>query len=385
MTTQNNRPQAARGRLSPDKTKKRPFVPVKKDGRAREITVYGVAFGSIREMLIALKNDISDQFLTSKSVEHQIKIVSARLSYGWTPEQSIGFFDVPNSAKKGYAHPIKCAGKIYASERALAVAFNIPHKILHQRLHRDKWPAEAAVELVLPPDYRELIGDVRGCIYLVEHKASQKKYVGLTIDTSRRTWQHLAAGRRGQFAPGTLQHAIAEFGADQFTFQLLIVDQPAFELPALERAWIAALGTLKPHGYNQNRGGVFGGIPKPVIVGGIRCLGLAHACLIFEISYSTVVCRLARGWSIDEAFGLIIRAAKTRTPITLDLGGGPIHYPSAAAACRHLGLRRGEVARYRYRHKLTWEHSIVSVSQRPRELKRWRCSRIWSNSTGEVR
>jgi hypothetical protein len=327
-------------------------------GRAKPITLLQIFYPSLTAARNAVADLVNDPILSHKNSQDQIKMLSERLREGWTAEQAFGFEPPPPWAIKGYAHPILCAGTSYKSERDMARAYNIPHKILHQRLHRDKMSAEAAVNLEPPAKYRDTLETVVGCIYLLTHRATGKCYVGLTVDESRRLWQHFASDRLLTRKAGTIQDAIATHGRVAFDLEILESNIPGPQLAARERHWIKQIGSLKPRGYNQNAGGVVGGYGAPVFVDDVKYLGLSRVADEFGITLSCLVGRLKLGWSLEEAVNLKDRTPKTRTPINLDLGGRVLHFPSAARARRELGLGKRELIWRRYKLNQSWDDAI---------------------------
>lgn len=88
-------------------------------------------------------------------------------------------------------------------------------------------------------------------IYLIQHTASGKRYVGQSIDIAKRLKDHesLRSGR------GVLSNAIRKHGWEAFHSEVLeicLVDV----LDQSEIAWISRLNTLHPLGYNLTTGGV---------------------------------------------------------------------------------------------------------------------------------
>lgn len=329
--------------------------------KSRRVTILGKYYGSISEAIKELQDHISETRLLSKATKDMVKIISWRLCNGWTPEQAFGFEPPPLCAAKAEAHPILCDGKLYPSETALAAAFGIPYKILAQRLHRDKWPAEAAVGLEPPPKTALLGDNIVGVIYMWRHKITGKAYVGLTIDEPRRAWQHIAASKTGKTKPGTLQHSISIQGIDAFEFIILEDGIPGADLPARERFWIDKMGTLAPNGYNQNRGGVIGGFGGVINIDGITYLGFSRLAEGVGLPLGTIMGRIRMGWTIEEAAGLRDRTPLTRSRISMILAGEDLEFPTISAACRYLGLNRKTVERYKLKTKQSWETAIHAI------------------------
>jgi group I intron endonuclease len=330
-------------------------------GRAHPLVLLCYEYASLTQALNALGDDLPDTFLKTKPRKAQIQIISYRLIAGWSPEEAFGYFPPPKSAQKGYAQPLRCAGKEFPSKSALAKSLGVTKKLLGQRLSREKWSVEVAAGVAAPPHYLANLGNKVGCIYMWNHKPSNKKYVGLTIDTHRRNWQHALLSKSKNAAPGTLQHAMAEHGRDQFEFLILEDNIPAADLPSRERYWIKMWGSLKPYGYNQNAGGVFGGIGSPIIVDGIAHSGFTTVADHYKMTIGKLKGRMNIGWSIEDAVGLTGRKPKTRSPIILNICSTTREHPSKAAACRFWGLRHSDVKRSVQREGKTWENAIIDA------------------------
>jgi hypothetical protein len=331
-------------------------------GRSKSVTLFGVTYITITAALIALQDRLTDPVLTGKPRGGQVKTISERCLSNWSDEEAFGFLPPPPHAQKGYARGVECSGHKYNSIAELAGAYNLSPKVIYQRMGREGWPAEAAVNLVPPPPNVESLRNLTGCIYCITHQASGRAYIGLSIDSPRRMWRHLSDAKKRCAPVGTLHHAITRFGAAAFDLRILEENIPAYYLPVRERHWISHLGTLRPNGYNQNQGGVFGAYAAPITIAGIEYIGVTHAAAHFNMSPSKFVRRRNLGWSHEENVGLVPRETKTRTKITLDLGGDePTVFPSAAAACRMMKLPRGPLARLRARSNRTWQDIISEM------------------------
>lgn len=94
-----------------------------------------------------------------------------------------------------------------------------------------------------------------GIIYLMTNLVNGKYYVGQTKNLRIRINQHLCAGRPGK-AQFPVSKAIAKYGRESFTFDVIgsASDQPS--LDNLEALWITVLSsTVKGYGYNRRLGG----------------------------------------------------------------------------------------------------------------------------------
>jgi group I intron endonuclease len=104
-----------------------------------------------------------------------------------------------------------------------------------------------------------------GVIYLITHKVSGKKYVGLTTGGIEHRWsQHKSAARKG--SPCAIHQAIRKYGQEAFT--LGILEEVRGDLSCLAQAevrWIAEQSCVSPKGYNLTLGGEFLDWSLPVI------------------------------------------------------------------------------------------------------------------------
>lgn len=134
-------------------------------------------------------------------------------------------------------------------------------------------------------------GFANGIIYLITHKASGKRYVGLTIQALERRWQHhLEQALAGHIKGAESLHAaLRKHGPDAFEIRQIDQGTTKKDLEKKERHWIEKLGTLTPHGYNISSGGVSGGSnKKPTVIDGIRFesvkKAIAHVAMTRGIS-----------------------------------------------------------------------------------------------------
>ncbi|MXV84953.1 hypothetical protein F4Z98_16475, partial [Candidatus Poribacteria bacterium] len=91
-----------------------------------------------------------------------------------------------------------------------------------------------------------------GSIYKITNTLSGMAYIGKTVHDAEKTRKRNHLSGRGN---KPLKDDIDKYGEDVFTFEILhdgII--PEF-LDTLEREEIAKHNTMKPYGYNQNRGG----------------------------------------------------------------------------------------------------------------------------------
>lgn len=157
-------------------------------------------------------------------------------------------------------------------------------------------PPEVAFQRVPNP------GVKNGTIYLITHRNSGKKYVGLTVQSIERRWvYHQQQARAGWIKSlEGLHAAIREFGPEAFVIKAIDSGETKVDLEAKERAWIRQHGSLVPTGFNISTGGGRGGVgAKPVTLDGIRFestkLAVAHLAETREISFEAAKARLLKG------------------------------------------------------------------------------------------
>ncbi len=145
-------------------------------------------------------------------------------------------------------------------------------------------------------------GYANGTVYIIEHKPSGKKYVGITIVTlNERMQNHCEQAARGIIKnPLSLHAAIREYGPDQFHIQKIDNGTTKGGLEELERYWISKLSTLIPHGFNISAGGCSGGsIGSPTSIDGINFpsqrLGAEYLARTRGISIDAAKARIRTG------------------------------------------------------------------------------------------
>lgn len=116
-------------------------------------------------------------------------------------------------------------------------------------------------------------GYANGIIYLVEHIASGRKYVGLTIVQIEERWRrHVEQAYMNQIKNyESLHAAIRKYGPASFKIQQIDQGVCKSDLEGKERYWINKLSSLAPEGFNISPGGGSGGAHgRAVVVDGIR-------------------------------------------------------------------------------------------------------------------
>lgn len=188
-------------------------------------------------------------------------------------------------------------GVFYPSIRAACAALSPPaSETTIERWIKSGTAPEAAFMRVPNPGYRN------GIIYSVTHRATGKRYVGLTVQSLERRWKYhqeqAAAGHiKGE---ASLHAAIREHGAEAFEVCQIDGGTTKLDLEAKERRWIAALGTLAPHGFNLDPGGVSGGSnARPVVLDGVKYGSVGEAALAVQAMYGVTEAaakkRIAKG------------------------------------------------------------------------------------------
>ena len=98
-----------------------------------------------------------------------------------------------------------------------------------------------------------------GTVYCVTNQLNGKRYVGATVRSLARRWgdhRRLSRLPRTSRRRDVFLDAIRQFGEDAFEVRILAIAGTTEEMHALERRFIADLGTLIPNGYNVALGGV---------------------------------------------------------------------------------------------------------------------------------
>ena len=94
--------------------------------------------------------------------------------------------------------------------------------------------------------------DVALCIYMLTNMVNGKRYVGQTRGLLKnRIRQHV----RGNGRRHAIHDAIIKYGASAFRVNVLQAVAAAEDLNAAEAAWIKAIGSMAPTGYNITHGG----------------------------------------------------------------------------------------------------------------------------------
>ena len=226
----------------------------------------------------------------------------------------------------------------------------------------DKAPEPVPADAT-PPPKAAARGSRRWRIYHIRRLSDRRGYVGVTrrsVRTRLAMHDHLARRRPRLGGPGTLAAAIRQAHAeglpfqDAFQVEVRAVASAPSEARRLERDWIAALATARPHGFNIMPGGSSLGGPAnavPVIIEhptrGIlyyRSLMEAVADIDRERSnrglpplhLGSIYARRAMGWPIEEVLELTDHADGRRKRPVFRWRGRP--YDSLHALAQAEGL-----------------------------------------------
>lgn len=91
-------------------------------------------------------------------------------------------------------------------------------------------------------------------IYMIEHVASGRKYIGKSVDVERRLRRHFSPAEVRR-SPAHIHRAIAMYGREAFSCS--VVEECSDDASARHREthWIRTLGTRTPAGFNLTDGG----------------------------------------------------------------------------------------------------------------------------------
>ena len=99
-----------------------------------------------------------------------------------------------------------------------------------------------------------------GCIYIIENKINEKRYIGQTIQNpKKREWQHFGKLRKDEHDNPHLQFAFNKYGEESFIFYVILECDSQEELNKKEKFFIQKYDTRDPlFGYNMREGGANG-------------------------------------------------------------------------------------------------------------------------------
>jgi hypothetical protein len=205
-----------------------------------------------------------------------------------------------------------------------------------------------------------------GIVYLLSSKTEKKAYVGLTrrpLQTRMDSHKKQAAKTPG--TEGSLQKAINAFGMDDFTVETLGHADTLGELSRKEKHYIEYYDTLKPKGYNNNRGGsVARGIEAFNFEGQVYW-GLADLADDYGIQEETLRHRVKAGWTIRQSVELDPRPIVTLAGDEWIVGGKV--FISAQALCDYFGVIN---ATFKARLKRNWTlEEAIGLDEPPNQIE----------------
>ncbi len=181
----------------------------------------------------------------------------------------------------------------------------------------------------------EPIPDAEGYkLYLITNSQTNKEYVGITIGSlQKRLKSHFSATKRGR--KNALSNAIRKYGEKSFSIKIIRSDARSFdELQSQEIEEIAKRNSIK-NGYNTAIGGSLG-TAKSIIVDGRKFPSIAQAAEYFGIDSSVFYLRINRlKWTPEEAAGIVVKSWQGKPQKIILLGK---EYSSLRAAAKALDI-----------------------------------------------
>jgi len=185
-------------------------------------------------------------------------------------------------------------------------------------------------------------------VYLATNLVNGMQYVGIT---TRSLWDrirgHKHSSSKGKGGDLTINHAIRKFGIESFSFDVVGSAVSIEDLKKQEMYYITKYKTLTPNGYNQNKGGALAGLNggKPISIHGKKYSSRRAVSHAFGLGGSQVSVRLSKGWTIEQACGLIPHP-DGRSWIKLKVDGKK--FCSFREACNHFDVNeRTALSRYK--------------------------------------
>lgn len=224
----------------------------------------------------------------------------------WAIEQALELAPPP----KRTAHnkiEIKVDGRVFNSKTECADFYGLTLKLVDQRMKRQGWTLEEALEIV--PRENKCIeaydenGDPNyGNIYLISNNIDSKNYVGITVnDIEKRFNQHIYSASPKD-PKGSLHFSIYKYGSAAF-YVKLIEKHPIATIQEREKYWIEFYDSYQ-NGYNQNSGGAgVGGktVNFQIIFNKKTYSSVSHLERSLGINQGSLSARLRQGMTIEQA------------------------------------------------------------------------------------
>lgn len=180
-------------------------------------------------------------------------------------------------------------------------------------------------------------------VYCVTNSVDGTQYVGITTrGLSHRKYGHKKAHLDGTGGQNTIYQAYRDFGWDAFNWRILEKVKTVEDLRQREIFWIKKLKTLRPNGYNQNRGGSCTPADdkmKKYVVEGKAYYGFGQLADAYGLPEITVLARINRqGWTVEQAVGLEPKPKYTRPDVGNEIEFRGIVYESQRELCREYNI-----------------------------------------------
>jgi group I intron endonuclease len=199
-------------------------------------------------------------------------------------------------------------------------------------------------------------------VYLATNTVNGMQYVGITSRKylCDRKYGHFRHARDGKGGSASIWEAIRRYGEKNFSFKTIEKASDIQSLREREMYWIKKLNTLKPNGYNQNKGGSITTskeMGKEYKIKGKSYFGFGQLADAFGLREGTVRARIKYGkWTVEQAVGIEPRPKQKREGNKIIFRGKT--YSSERDLCRDYNVINN-VFRQRYHHmKWTLEESL---------------------------
>jgi hypothetical protein len=286
-----------------------------------------------------------------QSIKHAAKangvrasLVSGRIGQlGWTIQQALGLAPRVPQPHVGQQLTFIHANQRYhyVSVSQAARSHGLKSGAVLKRL-RQGWTVQQALGLSSVPAHAKRW---YAKIYVVTHQDSGRQYVGQTMVPVTARWEeHVEASRAADPGGPSLQSAISRHGADTFSVEVVATTKTFFHTNAVEREWIAKLGTKAPNGFNLTLGGSGLALGLPVKVAGKRFRSIAEAARHHGVAPIIATQRMRlNGWTAEQAVGASLPPENPTAPreVTLSIDGKSMCFPSITEAAKALGVPPG--------------------------------------------
>jgi group I intron endonuclease len=206
------------------------------------------------------------------------------------------------------------------------------------------------------PDNLGQRGENTMLIYLVTNAVNGVQYVGITSRKylSHRKYGHFKHARDGKGGSESIWEAIRKYGEENFSFETIENASDIQSLREREIYWIEKLNTLKPNGYNQNKGGSITTskeMGEEYQINGKSYFGFGQLADAFDLQEGTVRARIKyQKWTVEQAVGIEPRPKQKRDGNKIIFRGKS--YSSERDLCRDYSVPNN-VFRQRY-HNMKW-------------------------------